>query len=322
MTGLLTPVLLVVALLAIATGMLVYGVLVLLAPAHGALRDRLNGTSEYDDTSDGALESLLKILVHQLEPVSRKLYGANKKYLLQTKQLLITSGQLSTDEMVWQLLAKQLAFGVLFGIIGLGVALFLGKTIQAPSANGMTFPFAGLVSGMLLGRYWPTLKLKQKAKNRQENIQRTLPDVLDLLVICVEAGLGLDAAILRVSKETEPMAPEMAYELQRTHSELSAGIPRSEAFRHLGSRSSVSDLQALCTLIIQSDKLGTSIADSLRVYSDEMRVRRRQRAEELAQKAGIKMLFPLVLFVFPMLFLIIIGPAAIQIVSTFKTMGK
>jgi tight adherence protein C len=320
MIGLFTPVLLVVALVAVAAGLLVYGILILLAPAHGALHNRLVGAEE--GASVSIFQAVLQGLVAKLEPVSRHLYGANKKYLTETKNLLITSGQAATDEVVWQLRAKQLAVGVLFGILGLGLGLFYSKMSHASGLNSLSIPFGGLVAGMLLGRYWPTMKLKKKAQQRQESIQRTLPDVLDLLVICVEAGLGLDAAILRVSKEVEPMAVEMAYELQRTHSELSAGIPRAEAFRHLGTRSNVGDLRSLCTLIIQSDKLGTSIADSLRVYSDEMRVRRRQRAEELAQKASIKMLFPLVLFVFPLLFLIIIGPAAIQIAETLLHMGQ
>lgn len=320
MTGFITPILLVVALIAVATGLLVYGVLLLLIPAHGALHNRLVGAEERE--SDNISHALLQALVSKLEPMSRYLYGANKKYLAETKHLLITSGQGATDEAVWQLLAKQLAVGILFGIIGLGLGLFYSKMNHASGISTLTIPLGGLIAGMLLGRYWPTMKLKKKGQLRQDSIQRTLPDVLDLLVICVEAGLGLDAAILRVSKEVELMAPEMAYELQRTHSELSAGIPRSEAFKHLGSRSDVGDLRSLCTLIIQSDKLGTSIADSLRVYSDEMRVRRRQRAEELAQKASIKMLFPLVLFVFPLLFLIIIGPAAIQIFTTLLHMGN
>lgn len=321
MGSILTPVLLVVIFLALAAGLLVYGVLLLLAPAHGALRDRLNNSVD-DGSSFGLIQAVIIILVNRLEPISRKLYGSNKKYSTEIKQLLITSGQSATDDVLWQLLAKQLAVGVLFGIVGLALGLLQAKVNHVSGMNGLAYPFGGMVAGMLLGRYWPTIKLRNQAKNRQEAIQRTLPDVLDLLVICVEAGLGLDAAILRVSKEVEPIAQEMAYELQRTHSELSAGIPRSEAFRHLGSRSNVNDLRSLCTLIIQSDKLGTSIADSLRLYSDEMRVRRRQRAEELAQKAGIKMLFPLVLFVFPLLFLVIIGPAAIQVASTFLTIGK
>jgi tight adherence protein C len=142
------------------------------------------------------------------------------------------------------------------------------------------------------------------------------------MVVCVEAGLSLDATIQRVADETERIAPELSYELKRLNKELSAGIPRTEALQALGQRVGVDELRSLCGMIVQADKMGTSIADTLRIYADDLRTRRRQRAEELAAKAGIKMTFPLVLFIFPPLFIILMGPIVINAVQSFTPMGK
>ncbi|MFN8614566.1 MAG: type II secretion system F family protein [Vampirovibrionales bacterium] len=325
MTSISTSVLLIVSLFAIASGILFYGFSLLFVPKHGSLHQRLQALTRSNSSADNfssesAPSHWIKNAVQYFEAPSKKLYGANKKYLQEVRQLLIAAGKPSGDDAIWKLLAQQLVMGILFGISGIFIGIFYAKTSHLHGTDFLNCGLCGFIGGMLLGRYWPSLKLKNAGKKRQQAIQQTLPDVLDLLVICVESGLGLDAAILRVCKEVDPIAPEMAFELQRTHSELNAGIPRSDAFRHLGARNTVEDLKSLCTLIIQADKLGTSIAESLRTYSQEMRVRRRQRAEELAYKAGVKMMFPLVLFVFPLLFVIIIGPAAIEIFTTMMNM--
>jgi tight adherence protein C len=137
------------------------------------------------------------------------------------------------------------------------------------------------------------------------------------MVVCVEAGLGLDATIQRVAEETERIAPEISHEFKRLNKELNAGISRAEAFQNLGQRAGVDELRSLCAMVIQSDKMGTSVADTLRVFADDLRVKRRQKAEELAAKASIKMTFPLVFFVFPPLFIVLMGPIVIQASQQF-----
>ncbi|MEJ5358005.1 MAG: type II secretion system F family protein [Desulfobacterales bacterium] len=165
----------------------------------------------------------------------------------------------------------------------------------------------------LLGFYLPDLYLRQKADSRREKILRALPDALDLLVICVEAGMGLDAAIAKVSQELKLGAPELADELHFMNLELRAGKKRTDALRHLAERTHLDEIRSLATLLIQTDKFGTSMADALRVYSDSYRTRRYQKAEELAAKLPVKMVLPLLFCIFPSLFLVILGPAAINI---------
>ena len=144
--------------------------------------------------------------------------------------------------------------------------------------------------------------------------------MLDLLVVSVEAGLGLDQALLRVGAELEFAYPELADELHLINLELRAGKPRAEALRNLADRTGVDDLSALVTMLIQTDKFGTSVAQSLRVYSETLRTKRRQRAEEAAAKTGVKMVFPLVLCIFPAIWVVTIGPAAIKFVTVLFPM--
>jgi tight adherence protein C len=146
-------------------------------------------------------------------------------------------------------------------------------------------------------------------------LQLSLADALDLLVVSVEAGLGLDQAMMRVGEELEFAYPELAQELRLVNLELRAGKGRVEALRNLGERTGVEDLASLCTMLIQTDKFGTSVAQSLRVHSDTLRTKRRQRAEEAAAKTGVKMVFPLVLCIFPAIWVVTIGPAAIKFVT-------
>jgi tight adherence protein C len=152
-------------------------------------------------------------------------------------------------------------------------------------------------------------------KARQEKIFLSLPDALDLLVVCVEAGLGLDAGMRRVSEELQDTAPELCSELALCNFQLQMGRPRREVLHDLGVRSGVDDLKALSAILIQADRFGSSIAQALRVQSDTMRVKRSQLAEERAQKTAVKLIFPLVLFIFPGIFVVLVGPAAISMIN-------
>jgi tight adherence protein C len=190
----------------------------------------------------------------------------------------------------------------------------------------LIWPLAGVAGGRVVlgpimaaaaGLMLPRVILSRRIKKRHNNIQKALPDTLDLMVICVEAGLGLNQALTRVSEEMESLSGPMSEELQITNLEIRAGTPREEALRNMGERTNVTDLRQLVAMLIQTDRFGTSIAQALRVQADNLRTARRQRAEEAAAKTTIKMLFPLVLFIFPAMFVVILGPAVFHIVDLF-----
>jgi tight adherence protein C len=172
--------------------------------------------------------------------------------------------------------------------------------------------FAGVVAGVV-GFYLPTVWLYFMGESRKMQIQCALPDALDLMVVCVEAGLGLNAAISRVGQEIRIASPALSEELNLVNQEIRTGLPRADALRRLARRTGVEDIYALTAILIQADRLGTSVAQSLRAHAESMRTKRRQRAEQMARKAGIKLAFPLVFLIFPALLVVILGPAAIQL---------
>lgn len=258
----------------------------------------------------GAFQDLQEILMKVAMPISRQLYGQNEKYKKQVRALLTEAGVQDTEEQVFQFLGKRAAAGLIVGLVGLVFSLLL-------AGGNMMWMCCGLLGGFMLGSMIPQFMLRGQASSRKTEIRFKLPDTLDLMVVCVEAGLGLDATIQRVADETEKMAPEVSHEFKRLNKELNAGISRIEAFQNMGMRSGVDEMRSLCAMIVQADKMGTSVADTLRVYADDLRTKRRQRAEELASKASIKMTFPLVLFIFPPLFIILMGPIVISSLMHF-----
>jgi tight adherence protein C len=175
----------------------------------------------------------------------------------------------------------------------------------------LAFALGGATAGYLL----PTMLLKRKVRRRQHRIRLSLADALDLLVVSVEAGLGLDQAIQRVGEELKKPYPDLADEFRLLNLELRAGKGRTEALRNLAERTGVDDLTSLVAMLIQTDKFGTSISQSLRVFSETLRTKRRQRAEEAAAKTGVKMVFPLVFCIFPAIWVVTIGPAAIKFIK-------
>mgnify|MGYP001550819018 CR=1 FL=1 len=170
-----------------------------------------------------------------------------------------------------------------------------------------------LLAASAIGFYGPNAVLSRLISSRQRAITEALPDAVDLMTVCVEAGLGLDAAMLRVTEELGAKSPTLKTELELVLLELRAGSGREKALRNLAIRTGVEDINTLTTMLIQADRFGTSIGDSLRVYTDGMRTRRRMLAEEHAAKIALKLLFPLIFFIFPTLIVVLVGPAAIQI---------
>ncbi|MEA1948139.1 MAG: type II secretion system F family protein [Thermodesulfobacteriota bacterium] len=170
----------------------------------------------------------------------------------------------------------------------------------------------------IAGFYLPNLWLRLKISRRRDTILKGFPDALDLMVVCVEAGMGLDSAITRVAGEIELNNKILSDELKLYNLEMRAGKLRKDALKNLAMRTDVEEVNNLVTLLLQTEKFGTSVGQALTVYSDTMRIQRFQRAEEMAAKLPTKLLFPLIFFIFPSLFVVLMGPAAITIVKTFK----
>ncbi|CAM8651940.1 TadC Flp pilus assembly protein TadC [Oxalobacteraceae bacterium] len=180
-------------------------------------------------------------------------------------------------------------------------------------ASGVSRILFVLVSASALGYYLPNLFLHYKIADRQREIFESFPDALDLLIICVESGLGLDQAIAKVATEIDIKSKVLAQELQLVLMELRSGFSRETALRHLALRTGLEEIDLLVAMMIQADRFGTSMGDSLRVHADNLRTKRRQRAEEAAAKIAVKLLMPLIFMIFPTLMLVLVGPAMIQI---------
>jgi tight adherence protein C len=199
-----------------------------------------------------------------------------------------------------------------FPLIVAGVCALLARPLQ----GALVYIILAFVVGFILPRYF----LRRVTRNRQRDLRWGLADALDLMVVSVEAGLGLNAAMMKVSTELRDVHAAIAIEFELANLEIRVGRDRDEALRNLAERTGVEDLRSLVAMLIQTDKFGTSIAKGLRVFSDSLRTKRRQRAEQEAQKAAVKLLFPLACFLFPTLFIAILGPAFLNLIDVFGNM--
>jgi tight adherence protein C len=204
--------------------------------------------------------------------------------------------------------------------LGIRVAIALACFVAVGTPILMRPSFFMAMVAAALGYVLPGMVLARLAKRRQHRIQMSLADALDLMVVSVEAGLGLDQALARVAQELAFAYPDLSSELRLVNLELLAGTARPDALRNLADRTGVEDLRSLTAMLIQTDKFGTSVATSLRVFSETLRTKRRQRAEEAAAKTGVKMVFPLVLCIFPAIWIVTIGPAAIRFIRVLGPM--
>jgi len=201
----------------------------------------------------------------------------------------------------------------LFFAVLLPVCLLISKALYPDFLLNKIQIIGAFTFLSVVGFYLPNLWLQNRIARRKEQIFKGFPDALDLMVVCVEAGMGLDSAVTRVAKEMKLNSKVISDEFRIYNLEMRAGKLRRDALKNLGMRCGVPEVDNLVTLLIQTDKFGTSISQSLKVYSDTMRVQRMQRAEEIAAKIPLKLLFPLIFFIFPSLFVAILGPAAINI---------
>jgi tight adherence protein C len=224
------------------------------------------------------------------------------------QQRLVTAGYRSNDALV-------IFFGIRLACALVGFAVMMSSVLSRPN-----LPVALAACG--LGYLLPSMALGRLAKKRQHRCRLGLADALDLLVVSVEAGLGLDQAIQRVGEELALAHPDLAFDLRMINLELRAGKARAEALRNLATRTGVDDIESLVAMLVQTDKFGTSVATALRVHSETVRTKRRQRAEEAAAKTGVKMVFPLVFCIFPAIWVVTIGPAAIKFVQVLMPMAN
>jgi tight adherence protein C len=272
-----------------------------LAPASEATIERrlgeVSGTRRKEKTED---EGYNRTVIDALKKIG-SVAPRPAKEMGKLQQRLVTAGYRSHEALA------------IFAVI-----VFLVLSSPIVRHPNMALSLAGCGLGYLL----PSMALGRIAKKRQHKIRLGLPDALDLLVVSVEAGLGLDQAIQRVGDELDFAHPELSGELRLINLELRAGKGRAEALRNLADRTGVDDIASLVAMLVQTDKFGTSVAQSLRVHSDTVRTKRRQRAEEAAAKTGVKMVFPLVFCIFPAIWVVTIGPAAIKFVQVLVPMAS
>lgn len=261
--------------------------------------DKINEELSHRGERQGSFFSFIRLLGHKIKPKEEEnISGLRLK--------LVQAGYRRENDLLFFFGYKAFCAALLASVFFL-LRLFFVQAIQP----GVFLAMAVLLG--LLGFYLPNVWLRMKTNVRQETILEGFPDALDLMVVCVEAGLGLDAAINRVGEEMRLRNKMVSEEFRLLGLELRAGKLRREALRNLGIRTGLDEVKSLMTLLVQTDKFGTSIAQALRVHSDSMRTKRYQRAEEMAAKLPVKLVLPLILFIFPALFVVIIGPAAIKI---------
>jgi tight adherence protein C len=260
---------------------------------------------------DALKQSELPAGIEKLLIALGRIGGSNAKTVSRSRQLLLEAG-IQNEYGPAILMGMRLCSLCFFSIF---YFLFGFRTISNP-LYALAVPIVVILFSFRL----PDLVLRFRVSKRRQEIGESLADALDLLVICMEAGLGLNAALLRVAQEIGMRAPILSQELLLVTQEMRTGLAREKALRNLCVRNKVENLRILVGALVLADKLGTSLADTLRAQADSLRTRLRQSAEEQAAKAGIKMLFPLVAFIFPALFIVILGPGVIGILKTFTTL--
>ena len=302
---------LVVVLISLSVGLLVVGVGTAVTSQGRVVRQRLTevrtGSVSKEAEARRRRQSRRESLQQFLESVGGRLNKPKNPRMGAIARQIAEAGY-RYENAVAVYLGLRLLAALLFMLLGAYLSGFLEDPLVRPLL---------IVAFALLGWMLPFLLLKRKIRARKKALARGLADALDLMVVCVEAGLGVNQALMRVAEEMDRVSPEIADELTMVTLEMRAGTPREDALRNLAERTGNEDVRSWVNMMIQTDKFGTSIADSLRIHSDTLRTKRQQRAEEEAAKLTVKMLIPLVLFVFPAIFIVILGPAFISLSEFF-----
>jgi len=286
---------------------LVYGMYKILSPSRTHVQQRLDNMKK-DRVSGMGGDIRIDSSVEEETPVKKtvEMVGTalplSKQTISKVRLLLIQAGFRRPSAPAVFFGAKAVLAGGLFALM-----FMYSASSNHDLRQSLMFGLIGLIVGLLLPNLW----LRSKLKKRQLIIFHTLPDILDLMTVCVEAGLGLDATVIKITEESQFENNVLAKEFAQVSREIRAGKPRSDALRDLGERTGVEDVRSLVALLIQTERLGASLSRSLRVHSDSLRTKRRQLAEEAAAKTSIKLVFPLAFFIFPALLVVLLGPAVI-----------
>lgn len=291
------------ALLGLAVAGIVFSVGSLVFRGRG-LRDRLRGVAGEQAAAQAAGPAWQGRVAKAAGPVAKLATPTDEEEISRVRARFVHAGFRDPSAPV--------IFFALKALLAIGLPLALALFTDVMSAKDYV-PLLVLLAAAAIGYYVPNLVLAHLREVRQRDLFESFPDALDLLIVCVEAGLSLDASISRTASEMKLRSPTMADELRLVELELRLGMTRERALRNLALRTGLEEISSFVAMMLQADRFGTSIADSLRVQADSLRVRRRQRAEEQAAKIPLKMLFPLIFFIFPSLLLVLMGPAFIQI---------
>ncbi|MBU1040975.1 MAG: type II secretion system F family protein [Proteobacteria bacterium] len=282
------------------------------------LRQKVAGYAGVNDAlapAESVAVRLGRMLAELVRGLGARLGPKEQESLGQTKLDLIRAGLRGPG-------AVQAFHGAKAALMLIPPSLYLGVVWIMPKAPSVQVVVIGALALASLGAVLPGMWLRRRMAARRLSLLCELPDALDLLVVCVESGMGLDQAIHRVSEELRESAPVISGELRTMTLEMRAGRQRQQALKDLAERTGIEDVQSLVTLLVQADTFGISVARTLRVYSDTLRTSRFQRAEETAAKLPTKLMFPLVLCIFPALFVVLIGPAVLQLSHVFARMGQ
>jgi tight adherence protein C len=288
-----------------AVGAMAYFVMTLLfrGDSETRLRSRLQGKSKNADIEKKTGMSVTPFLQQIGQAASRPFMPSTREKQSQLRNELGKAGIYSPSAIAAVKGCKFIFLGA--GILGgYAVSLWMDKTLLCVSIGG------------LVGYMLPTLWLRSKIKGNQKALEYGLADALDLMVVCVEAGLTVDSAMQRVGDELALVHPALSREFGIAHMETRVGLARSEALRNLGHRTGNASLMSLSAMLNQADRFGTSIASALRIHAESLRLTRQHKAEEMAAKSSVKMSFPLVLFIFPATFIVLMGPVIIKLMAS------
>lgn len=297
-----------IALAAAAVFAFSYGIFVLVTGATDPVRRRLERVAERRTQAP----SFSARLAARLRPLAGLVLPRQDGKRSRVSQLLLQAGYRSTTALSTYYGTK----AVLITALPLCVVVVWLFYPRMSTGHLLYYMIAAAIAGYLIPSIW----LDRRVLDRQRALRAGFPDALDLLVVCVEAGLGLAPALQRVADEIVVSHPELGAELAQVNAEMRAGVERAQALKDLAERTGLADVRGLVALMVQTMRFGTSVADALRIYAEEFRDKRTQAAEEAAAKIGTKMIFPLVLCLFPSFFLIAIGPAVLRLITVFEGM--
>jgi tight adherence protein C len=294
-----------------AAALVVAGRLTIEWRARAAIMDRLASRGERR-AAQGAREDAARLLVPGAAPWRQRLAAGLDAWMPAALTTARVADRLSRAGM------HAPDAPVLFGLVRL-VAVPVGLLLTIPLIGAhLVSPPVALAIALVVGIMGPSAVLDRLIARRQAAIRASLPDALDLLVVCMEAGVGLDAGMLRVARELEPVHPALSEELTVVNRRVGAGLPRDEAMRGMFARTGIEELRSLATTMVQAERLGTSLGRVLRIHAEGLRVKRRQHAAARAAEASVKMILPLVTLLLPAFFAVVLGPAALSLLGAFN----